>query len=391
VSGATSARIQFGLDTNYGMEAPVEALAASNRTLLLGMKERQTYHYRIGVSSPAGDCWDGDRTIETGSLVTGLPNIMVDTRNAAALYGGFLITGQYVRGATGAPAYILDADGDFVWAYSIDSDVTGARPSYDGKYMWINAANVPETQGATVHRVSMDGLMDEDLSDAFEGQNHQMTVLPDETVAFYAYSESNCDDVKEYDPSTGNVKLVVNSQDAHGASAPCHLNAIEYSPPTDTEPDGSYVFSDLENDNITKVSRSGEVIWVLGGETNQFTLDDTTWTNQHGIDVLADDRILFFNNGAENDDASTIIEMLLDLGAETAERAWEYSDPTLKNPIMGDVQRLENGNTIVAYSTVGVLQEVSPSMEVLEELTWALGGAFGYVQKRKTLYGPPPR
>ncbi|HEY3493936.1 MAG TPA: arylsulfotransferase family protein [Polyangiaceae bacterium] len=392
VAGATAARIDFGRDTTYEYSAPVTTLAASNRTLLLGMKQDTTYHYRIVVTSPAGECAGPDQTIMTGFLASGLPVLDIETTDASKLYGGFLITGQYSRaGTAGSPAYIIDKDGDFVWAYLLPHDVTGVRPSYDGQYMWINSAHVPEmANGAHVHRLTMDGLMDEDLSMKFVGQNHQMTVLPDETVAFYAYPESgNCDDVKEYDPATGMVKLVTNSQTAHGASGPCHLNAIEYFPPEDGAPDGGYLFSDLQNNNITKIKRSGEVIWVMGGETNQFMGMGTTWTNQHGIDYIGPDRFVFFNNDA-NPNNSKAIEMLLDLDAMTGERAWTF-DTGEKNAIMGDVQRLENGNTIVACSTQGVLQEVGADGTVIEEITFPSNGQYGYIQKRKTLYGPPPR
>ena len=58
---------------------------------------------------------------------------------------------------------------------------------------------------------------------------------------------------------------------------------------------------------------------------------------------------------------------------------------------MGDVQRLPNGNTIIGYSSKGVLQEVSADGIVLQEWTWPLGASFGYIEKRATLYGPPPR
>ncbi len=58
---------------------------------------------------------------------------------------------------------------------------------------------------------------------------------------------------------------------------------------------------------------------------------------------------------------------------------------------MGDVQRLPNGNTIVAYSTQGVLHEVSSNGTLLQELTWPVSASFGYIQKRATLYGPPPK
>src|SRR3954467_11324167 len=101
------------------------------------------------------------------------------------LAGGFLTLGQFVMnaGASGAPAYILDADGEYVWWYAPGGDVTGARMSHDGKTIWLNSVNVPN--GTTrVHRVSMDGMTDEDLSTPFKGQNHQLTVLPDGTIAF---------------------------------------------------------------------------------------------------------------------------------------------------------------------------------------------------------------
>jgi len=58
---------------------------------------------------------------------------------------------------------------------------------------------------------------------------------------------------------------------------------------------------------------------------------------------------------------------------------------------MGDTQRLPNGNTVIAYSNKGVLHEVSADGTLLEEWTWPLGASFGYIEKRATLYGPPPR
>jgi hypothetical protein len=389
LAGMTEAHIDFGRDTSYGMTAPVNVAAADHRTLLLGMKAATAYHFRVVGTGPSGTCTGPDDTLMTGPLATGLPNIDYQPATAAGLYGGFLITGQY-QGSSGggAPAYILDADGDIVWWYITGQrDVTGVRMSYDGKSMWINAANVP-SGSAVVHKVSMDGMMDENLSSSFTGQNHQLTVLPDETVAFYAYSSGQCDDIKERSPS-GMVKTIVNSGTAHGASGACHVNAIEYSKDDDT-----LVFSDLEHDNITKVKRTGEVVWVLGGSTSNFTGTGSTWSRQHGIDVLGLDRILFFNNAGSGgaNMGSVAVEILLNLGAKTVTRPWTYTAmPSIANQIMGDVQRLENGNTIVAYSTQGVLHEVNAQGQLLQELTWPLGGAFGYIQKRKTLYGPPPR
>jgi len=38
-----------------------------------------------------------------------------------------------------------------------------------------------------------------------------------------------------------------------------------------------------------------------------------------------------------------------------------------------------------------VLQEVDSSGTVLQELDWPIGASFGYIEKRATLYGPPPK
>ena len=44
---------------------------------------------------------------------------------------------------------------------------------------------------------------------------------------------------------------------------------------------------------------------------------------------------------------------------------------------------------VVGYATKGVLHEVDKNGTLLEEWTWPAGGAFGYIEKRPSLYGPP--
>jgi hypothetical protein len=108
------------------------------------------------------------------------------------------------------------------------------------------------------------------------------------------------------------------------------------------------------------------------------------------VHPLSLDRFLIFNNGSGG--GSLAIEILLDLGGMSATRAWTYSAmPSIANIVMGDVQRLPNGNTIVAYSTQGVVHEVDAQSQLVQEIVWPIGGAFGYIHKRASLYGPPPR
>jgi hypothetical protein len=397
LSGLKSAKIDFGLDTNYGMTAPVEnPVAGSNTTLLLGMKPSKTYHFRITATGSDGDCVGPAATIQTGALLTGLPKLTVTTTDRTKLAGGFLLTGQYgSMSSTGQPAYIVDADGDMVWAYKFPKDATGAVMSYDGQWMWINSINVPSGT-VTVQRVSMDGLTVQDKSSDLAGLNHQLTVLPDETVAFYAYNASaDCADIKEYSPS-GSVKTIVNAGTAQGGSSTCHLTNIQYSKEDDT-----LVFADLNSQVVVKIRRSnGSTVWVANG--NRATLSGDTWRGgQFGLHLLASNRILIFNNNSTtmsggtggpigDGSGSSALEFKLDLTANKIAKVWAYKSD-VQTDILGDVQRTENGNTVIGFSTKGILREVDVSGTVVQELKWPLGTQFGYIQKRKTLYGPPPR
>jgi hypothetical protein len=385
----TAARIEFGLDTSYGLTAPVDLAAANYRTLLLGMKPSRTYHYRIVATGGGQECASEDYTIETGALATGMPDLDVTTSKPEAVAPGFLVTAQY-QGVTGGGgqrglAYILDKDGDYVWWYFVSgtTDLTRAAMSFDGKYMWMSKANVP-SGSVKVVRVAMDGTGEEDFSAQFKGQNHDFVVLPDESVAFIAYDDG-CDKISLRSPN-GSVRDVINSGDVVDA-AMCHCNALQYSPEDET-----LVVSELNSSTYFKVKLNGDLVWRLGGSQSDFTGDGATWDRQHGLDLLGLDRLVIFNNGGMAGGAGSLaIEIKLDLTAKTASRVWTYSAmPAIRNSVMGDVQRLDNGNTMITYSTQGILYEVDTSGTIVQSIEWPIGGAVGYSMKRPTLYGAPP-
>ena len=93
---------------------------------------------------------------------------------------------------------------------------------------------------------------------------------------------------------------------------------------------------------------------------------------QHGIDVLGMNDFLIFNNnsaggmnpagggGAGTGNGSVAIEIKVDPSTKKATKAWSYkSSAAIQVDIMGDLQRLPNGDTVVGYSTKGELQEMT--------------------------------
>ena len=55
-----------------------------------------------------------------------------------------------------------------------------------------------------------------------------------------------------------------------------------------------------------------------------------------------------------------------------------------------DFRRLANGNTVISYSSAGIIHEVDSEGTLLQSMTWPIGNTVSYIEKRHTLYGGPP-
>ena len=375
--GLTEARVEFGLTTAYGMTAPVDLAQPSYRTLLLGMKASRAYHFRVVARAGQNECASADQTLMTGALPGNVPTANRTTTDAAALAGGYLV-GSISQGGS---SFILDADGDIVWWFST-GNVSRAVLSADSQFMWVLATN-QAGGNPNVRRVAMDGTGGLEMHSEFGDAHHDLVVLPDDSVGFFQYYMSGRDRLMERAPD-GMVRQIVDVPTAHGGVTNNHSNSLQY-----FAPDDSYTFSDLDQNCYVKVSRTGQVAWVLGGNTSDFTGPGATWTREHGHHLLAANRILFFNNGGQGAD-SIAREVTLDLTAMTAATTWMYAGGESSNTL-GDVQRLWNGNTLITYSNAGTFHEVNASGTLLQSITFSAGGGVGYATKRQSLYGPGPK
>ncbi len=124
--------------------------------------------------------------------------------------------------------------------------------------------------------------------------------------------------------------------------------------------DGNLIMSFRFVSQVVKVARpSGQVIWRLGGRSNQFQFINDPFSNlcgQHTASRLANGNILVFDNGqfcwpvvAARGQTTRVAEFQLDEQNMTAELVWSYSDPNIINQFAGSAQRLPNGNTIIGW------------------------------------------
>jgi hypothetical protein len=388
-----SAEIHFGLDTNYGMVAPVDLNEPDYRTLLLGIKPNQEYHFRVVVTSEGQRHQSLDYTFETGPA-TNLVHLTSTIHDPAAHESGYIISTQLAGLAgfaedcvvgqeqrcdwtdwgefvfTGSLVYILDGDGDIVWWYQSRVGYTPrARMSYDGKSIWL----IPDRTdmiGAEIEQISIDTLSST-IFENVESASHDGAVVEDNVLAYIDYGMGTCGKVFELDSNGNEVEIFDSSDYLPGLFPPeCHLNAIRYN-----EAKGLYTISDREND-IFAVDRQGNLKWQL----TDIVSNESYGAQQHGHHLLQDSFLLFANIGGEDNNAA-VIEYSLTDGTEL----FRY-DPGLTSIWLGDAQRLPNGNTLAVFSIAGVMHEIDPAGNLVMEIK---GDACGYAEWRASLYGPP--
>ncbi|MBD3410851.1 MAG: hypothetical protein GF419_11665, partial [Ignavibacteriales bacterium] len=144
---------------------------------------------------------------------------------------------------------------------------------------------------------------------------------------------------------------------------------------------GDYLASARHLSQIFKIDRrTGEVVWRLGGEKNDFAFvgeDDSNapwyFSMQHDVRRLANGNILIFDNGNQHSTHVTrVVEYDIDDSTMTATPVWEWSHPDgVKSGHSGNSRRLPNGNTIIGWgsSVQPSVTEVNSAGEIVWEMS----------------------
>ncbi|HYV94732.1 MAG TPA: aryl-sulfate sulfotransferase [Chitinophagales bacterium] len=149
--------------------------------------------------------------------------------------------------------------------------------------------------------------------------------------------------------------------------------------------DGNVLLSSRHFSELTKIDRNtGDIIWRLGGENNQFTFVNDNipqhFSYQHDTRRIANGNITLFNNGNYlPTPRSSAKEYELDEVNKVATLVWYYEHPdvnghTVFGPASGSVQRLPDGNTIISWGTNSVQTDRPAMTEVdsAKNITWEM-------------------
>jgi hypothetical protein len=147
-----------------------------------------------------------------------------------------------------------------------------------------------------------------------------------------------------------------------------HPNSIAF------DTDGGVIASFRNTGAILKIDPSTKkVLWQMGGLRNQFTFVNDPlngFSGQHSVRVLPNGHFIVFDNGVSNTpQMSRAVEYAVDESAKTATMVWQYlPSPSLFNQFTGSIQRLVNGNTVVAWTNYGLVDEVESNGSLVNRM-----------------------
>lgn len=403
----TSAKIVFELvgalptQLNVGGEAPVNLSKPNYRTLLLGLKQNSNYTYRIEAVQGEQTCVSNTFTLPTTGKPDGAPTertVTVDQPEART--PGFILT---PGGYGGYGAYIIDADGAVVWYVRGPVDPGRMHMDYEGENVWIMSLNPLLGASGQLQVFSMDGLTADEDVEGFDYAHHDFTVMPGGKLATMLWRPDFANvppgefiidppsDVVVRAPD-GTLTTLFTIDGGLYTSDTFHPNALHYIPEDD-----SFTISERNQNLVVKVSAAGQVQWQFGGScvdapAGAAKCFEGAWIDNHGHHLLPDGTFVLFNNfvgeGEDVGETSRIFEFDITATADamTAVPVKEYVG-TQSSTILGDVQRLPNGHTLITYSTDGKIVEVDADWNIVQTIS----GNFGYAEWRPSLYGPPIR
>ncbi|HJN73127.1 MAG TPA: aryl-sulfate sulfotransferase [Myxococcota bacterium] len=379
--------------------------------LLLGLRQNTDVEYRVVMDQDGEVVCSEPREAHTGGLPSSLPALSVSIQDAESYTDGWVAVAVYTE--NGHYAAIIDREGEYVWAVGppfVRDQISRAVLSKDRKHVLLNRwASSSEEIGAIV-QVPIDGRettetmakgihtdfleMDDggfaaigwEVRD-FEEDEGTRHILGNTLVELNGVDEPEVvfDMFDHFDPDLDNIYPPSDyEEDVEDWS---HLNGLSYD-----EDSSDYFISLFGLDAVARIDgATGAPEWVLSDFHGDFTIEDdeTLIHSSHSVEYLGDDRLLVFNRSAvsplraEIEQASTgcseAVEIQLDLETGSASRVWSYATEECMPVIfLGQATRLDDGNTLVLWSSAGQMDEVTPDGESVWRVNTRVGGAIGF-------------
>ncbi len=376
--------------------------------VLLGLAPITDYEVYFEATDASGTTCVGPLALTTGSFPASLPLPRSTVLEADRAEGFHLLP---VLTETAFSMIVLDRNGQAVWGKVLHETEDGGagestipftfrlRLDPFGRGVVFNEQRMATGDTGQITTMSWRGEVLESVH--LEGGHTDFEVLPDGGTAILGWDMRSFDDDRNIVGDTlllrepdGEVREIWNAWDTFTVDLSrrypenffrdgvpvedwTHANGLTYDPSDD-----SFLITVTEPSSIVKVDRAtGETTWVLGTQENDFRDMSPEYVNMpHGVQPIDGGLVVFNRTRPEMPDTcSHAADLALDLDAmAVAQTASLSGESCRKNGFLGGAHRLESGNTIITWSSYGLVEEYTPEGELMFNLAMDSGAGFGF-------------
>ena len=372
---------------------------------VLGLRNDATYNIELVAWNDCGSTRSSMLDHTTGSLPADLPRYTATGTNPSPGYVAF---------AAGSYGVVIDNIGRIVWYHRFPNGPgLNFQPQPNGRYVarptpsagqaatWVEI----DALGNTTRTLGCSGGLPSRLHDMIAAPDGSYWLMCDEvrTVDLSSYQRSteslvmgtliqrrgaNGDVLFEWSPFD-HSSVDIGALEAGDLSGPVinwtHGNAI------DLTEDGNLIVSFRNLSEVVKIdTRSGAVLWRMGGARNQFTFSNTptpAFARQHGVRALGANRLQLLDNLGERNASRSERYEVNESGKIAQLIGWHASTSGAIALIGGTAQPLRGGGTLVSFGNGASVEEFDDAGAVV----WKIEGNPGYVfraHRIRSLYTP---
>lgn len=400
----TLGRVRFGEGDDRVRVTPLpDTPTTDHQVALVGMPEDAGGTLVVEIVD-GGEVIDATEPLafETGLLPAALPRPSVVELDPSATEGGLTLVPFQASTDESHWLTILDEQGRVVWAYEVPESCHRLRLAADQRGLLFYTDPNGDKSFVIVDLDFAGNLRWE-----FEVQDgrQDFAAIDDDTFVVLASDEREFEFADGSYPVMGDRLLEVGRngsvrelwntferfepntelsladiENADGYWDFTHANYLHYEAATDR------VWVTLRNVHaaVGIDHAAGEPVVVLSETLGDYTHNEEhdIVENPHSVQPLADSLLVFNQGDPAREHCARAVVLSYDDVLQTVDESWRYEpEDCFLLDYLGNAQRLPGGNTLVDFSTTGVLDEVTADGRLAMRLELPLGSFFNYAER----------
>jgi hypothetical protein len=377
----------------------------SGEVLLLGLPPVTDTCFVLKAKADGVEESTSRETFRTENVPASLEPMVIEQIDPEAYEDGFWVGSNPSNPAF---AYVMDREGNYVWWSEGDEESLTPQVILDpnGQGVYFNAFNKDfSVDESEIVLMGFDGVVQWELSTP--NGHHSYALLPGDRIAYLAVDVRDTD---EYGPVVGDAVMIDDGSgpevlystwdDEHILLEPHDQWNLPFYPQGIDWTHANYLSFNASRNSFTISFANAEAIVEIDadtgahlrsiGQAGTHSVEEGLLGRPHAAEWTEEGTLMLFTT-PKSGKQSMGVELSFDEETLSTEVLWSYGEGlNYYTFIMGAVDRLENGNTLMNFGSKGVIEELSPEGDLVWRAFTATGNFPGHLSFMKRFYEESP-